>query len=155
MQKTIRPYIYGWADAYRKRGIGMKKGILIAIVIIMLFGCFTLTGCREANRVNYNVSKDADNFNVVRRLAVINTVNGKPVFEMIGRFAINADTEDNQLEVIVETSQGKYKKHIVGLNQATTMYVVEDLSGADVSKWKYEINYLPKMIQPFDIVQKE
>lgn len=133
----------------------MKKGILIAIVAVMLFGCFTLTGCREANRVNYNVSKDADNFNVVRRLAVINTVNGTPVFEMVGRFAINADTMDNQLEVIVETSQGKYKKHIVGLNQATTMYVVEDLSGADVSKWKYEINYLPKMIQPFDIVQKE
>lgn len=133
----------------------MKKGILIAIVAVMLFGCFTLTGCREANRVNYNVSKDADNFNVVRRLAVINTVNGTPVFEMVGRFAINADTKDNQLEVIVETSQGKYKKHIVGLNQATTMYVVEDLSGANVSKWKYEINYLPKMIQPFDIVQKE
>lgn len=133
----------------------MKKGILIAIVAVMLFGCFTLTGCREANRVNYNVSKDADNFNVVRRLAVINTVNGTPVFEMVGRFAINADTADNQLEVIVETSQGEYKKHIVGLNQATTMYVVEDLSGADVSKWKYEINYLPKMIQPFDIVQKE
>lgn len=133
----------------------MKKGILIAIVAVMLFGCFTLTGCREANRVNYNVSKDADNFNVVRRLAVINTVNGTPVFEMVGRFAINADTADNQLEVIVETSRGKYKKHIVGLNQATTMYVVEDLSGADVSKWKYEINYLPKMIQPFDIVQKE
>ena len=133
----------------------MKKGILIAIVMAMLFGCFTLTGCREANRVNYNVSKDADNFNVVRRLAVINTVNGTPVFEMVGRFAINADTKDNQLEVIVETSQGEYKKHIVGLNQATTMYVVEDLSGANVSKWKYEINYLPKMIQPFDIVQKE
>lgn len=133
----------------------MRKGILIAIVAVMLFGCFTLTGCREANRVNYNVSKDADNFNVMRRLAVINTVSGTPVFEMVGRFAIEADTEDNQLEVVVETSQGNYKKHIIGLNQATTMYVVEDISGADVSKWKYEINYLPKMIQPFDIVQKE
>lgn len=133
----------------------MKKVILIATIIMMLIGCFALTGCREANRVNYNVSKDADNFNVMRRLAVINTVSGTPVFEMVGRFAIEADTEDNQLEVVVETSQGNYKKHIIGLNQATTMYVVEDISGADVSKWKYEINYLPKMIQPFDIVQKE
>ena len=121
----------------------------------MLFGCLALTGCREANRVNYNVSKDADNFNVMRRLAVINTVDGSPVFEMVGRFAIEADTDDNQLEVVVETSQGTYKKHIIGLNQATTMYVVEDISGANVSKWKYEINYLPKMIQPFDIVQKD
>ena len=133
----------------------MKKAILIFMATMMLFGCLALTGCREAERVNYNVSKDADNFNVMRRLAVINTVDGSPVFEMVGRFAIEADTEDNQLEVVVETSQGTYKKHIIGLNQATTMYVVEDISGANVSKWKYEINYLPKMIQPFDIVQKE
>lgn len=133
----------------------MKKVILIVMIAAMLIGCFALTGCREANRVNYNVSKDADNFNVMRRLAVINTVSGTPVFEMVGRFAIEADTDDNQLEVVIETSQGNYKKHIIGLNQATTMYVVEDISGADVSKWKYEINYLPKMIQPFDIVQKD
>lgn len=133
----------------------MRKIILIAVIVMMLVGLFSMTGCREANRVNYNVSKDADNFNVMRRLAVINTVDGSPVFEMVGRFAVEADTEDNQLEVVVETSQGTYKKHIIGLNQATTMYVVEDISGADVSKWKYEINYLPKMIQPFDIVQKD
>lgn len=133
----------------------MKKGVLIVIVAVMLFGCFNLTGCREADRVTYNVSKEADNFNVMRRLAVINTVSGEPVFELVGRFSITADTEDNQLEVIVETSKGKYKKHIVGLNQATTMYVVEDINGADVNKYKYEINYLPEMIQPFDIVQKE
>ena len=133
-----------------------KRIILILIAVLMVASCvFVFTGCREAKRVNYNVSKDADNFNVVRRLAVINTVKGTPVFEMIGRFSIEADTEDNQLEVIVETAEGVYKKHIVGLNQATTMYVVEDISGADVSKYKYEINYLPKMIQPFDIVQKD
>ena len=114
-----------------------------------------LTGCREAERVGYNVSQEADNFNVMRRLAVINTVSGEPVFEMIGRFSITADTDDNQLEVIVEVEDGKYKKHIVGLNQATTMYVVEDINGAEVNKFKYEINYLPKAIQPFDVVHKE
>ena len=134
----------------------MRKTLLIAIVIVMAIGSvFAFTGCRESERVSYNVSQEADNFNVMRRLAVINTVSGEPVFEMIGRFSITADTDDNQLEVIVEVEDGKYKKHIVGLNQATTMYVVEDINGAEVNKFKYEINYLPKAIQPFDIVQKE
>lgn len=91
----------------------------------------------------------------MRRLAVINTVSGEPVFEMVGRFSVEADTNDNQLEVIVEVEEGTYKKHIIGLNQATTMYVVEDINGADVSKYKYEINYLPEAIQPFDIVTIE
>lgn len=129
----------------------MKKKIIAITLIIM---ALVLTGCREADRVSYNVSKDADNFNVIRRLAVINTVSGEPVFEMIGRMSVYADTEDEQLEVVVEVAEGKYKKHIVGLNQATTMYVIEDINGADVSKYKYEINYLPEMIQPFKIVQK-
>lgn len=152
---TYEPFSDNALTPKGEKGNSMKKTILILMALVMIVGCFSLTGCREANRVDYNVSKDADNFNVMRRLAVINTVDGSPVFEMVGRFAINADTEDNQLEVVVETSQGVYKKHIIGLNQATTMYVVEDISGADVSKWKYEINYLPKMIQPFDIVHKE
>lgn len=129
-----------------------KKMMIILLAVAMLF---TLVGCREADRVTYNISKEADNFNVMRRLAVINTVNGKPVFEMIGRLSITADTEHHQLEVVVETDEGKYKKHIIGLNDATTMYVVEDINGANVNKFKYEINYLPEMIQPFDIVQKK
>lgn len=129
-----------------------KKVLLIALVIAMLFGiAFCFTGCRESERVTYNISKEADNFNVMRRLAVINTVDGQPVFEMIGRFSITADEEESQLEVVVEVGKGVYKKHIIGLNKATTMYVVEDINGAKVSKYKYEINYLPTMIQPFAI----
>ena len=129
----------------------MKKTLIIMALLVTMM----LTGCRESYRVSHNVSLEADNFNVMRRLAVINTVSGEPVFEMVGRFSIEADTDDNQLEVVVEVDEGTYKKHIIGLNQATTMYVVEDINGADVSKYKYEINYLPEAIQPFDIVTIE
>ena len=129
----------------------MKKTLIIMALLVTMM----LTGCRESYRVSHNVSLEADNFNVMRRLAVINTVSGEPVFEMVGRFSIEADTDDNQLEVVVEVDEGTYKKHIIGLNQATTMYVVEDINGADVSKYKYEINYLPEAIQPFDIVMIE
>lgn len=34
------------------------------------------------------------------------------------------------------------------------MYVIEDLGGADVSNYKYEINFLPEMIQPIEITNK-
>lgn len=134
----------------------MKKVLIIVLAVVIVFGSVCVfTGCREANRVTYNVSKEADNFNVMRRLAVINTVDGKPVFEMIGRFSITADDEDSQLEIVVEVGKGVYKKHIIGLNQATTMYVVEDINGAKVSKYKYEINYLPQMIEPFTITMND
>ena len=128
----------------------MKRIICITLLITLI--C-VLSGCTEAGKVRHNVSKEADNFNVMRRVAVINTVNGEPVFEIIGRMSIYADNNDNQLEVVVEVDNGVYKKHIIGLNEATTMYVVEDINGADVDPYKYEINYLPESIFPFTITE--
>lgn len=49
----------------------------------------------------------------------------------------------SELEVIIETAEGKYQKDYVYLNDYT-MYVVEDISGSDVDKYHYEINFLPQ-----------
>jgi uncharacterized protein YxeA len=71
--------IYGVTKGRKKMA---KKIVLIVVALMMICSvAFMTTGCREADRVSYNVSQDADNFNVMRRLAVINTVDGKPVFE--------------------------------------------------------------------------
>ena len=40
-------------------------GMMAAVIIVVLMA---LTGCSEADKVSYNVSKQADNFNVNRRL---------------------------------------------------------------------------------------
>ena len=117
----------------------MKKIVAIMTIAILMLA---LASCRQSEKVSYNVSKEADNFNVVRRVAVINTISGKPLFEAIGRISIDTGTE-NKLVLIVEVGENKYKKHIVGLNAATTMYVVEDVNGTGVDKYAYEMNYNP------------
>lgn len=121
----------------------MKKIITIALFILML--C-TMSGCRQSDRVSHNIGKEADNFNVTRRLAVINARTDKPVFELIGNFSLH-NNSTNELEVICETEKGVYKKHFVYLNE-WTIYVVEDISGAYVDKYHYEVNFLPEMIIP-------
>ncbi|EOD6233995.1 hypothetical protein ACJZQ5_002950, partial [Enterococcus hirae] len=105
----------------------MKK----LIVFISLLGIgITLGACRESDKVSYNVSQEADNFNVIRRVAVINTRTDKVEFEAIGR--ISVDTEDkNKLVILVETGKNEYKKHLVNMT-SWNMYVVEDLEGAKV-----------------------
>lgn len=130
----------------------MKKSIAIILTTVMII--VALTGCTEADRVSHNVSQEADNFNILRRLTVINTRTDKPSFELIGAFSITVDNADQQLEVTCEMEDGTYKKHIIGLNDET-MYVVEDLGGAEVNKYKYEVNFLPEMIQPFDIITSD
>lgn len=106
---------------------------------------------QQADRVSENLSKQADNFNIVRQVTVINCLQGDVLFQMTGKMSIKADNADNQLEIIVE-DDGTYTKHFIGLSDNVT-YVVEDLNlGANnVSNYKYTINYNPKMWLPVDV----
>ncbi len=61
---------------------------------------------------------------------------------------------DNQLEIICETGRNEFKKHFIGLN-AETLYVVEDLCGANVSRYRYEVNFLPEMILPITFTSND
>lgn len=131
----------------------MKKKLLCALSIA-LFASFMLTGCTEADKVQHNISKQADNFNIVRQVTVIDCITGDTLFQMSGRMSITADTTDNQLEVLVEMDDGNYCKHIIGLSDNVT-YVVEDLNLGEneVNKYKYTINFNPKMWLPeFDTI---
>ena len=130
----------------------MKTKTLLAATMIIL-AIVTLTGCgRESEKVSYNIAQEADNFNVLRRVVVINTRTDKAEFECIGRLAVEVGSK--RLDVIVETDENKYQKHIINLT-GNNMYIVEDLGKAEVNKYKYEINYLPEMIIPFDVVTKK
>jgi hypothetical protein len=124
----------------------MKR--LISIFLIFIIACASLCigGCRlrEADKVAYNVSKEADFFNVVRRITVINCRTDKVLYQLTGTFSINTNN-NRELEVICELPDDVYTKHYIYLNDWTT-YVVEDLSGANVSKYSYELNFLPEAI---------
>ena len=132
----------------------MNKKIILFVTFLTMF----LESCTEADKVSHNISKEADNFNVVRRVAIINTRTDKVEFEVIGRISIydNTSSKDSTstLTVVVETSPDKYKKHIVKLTN-WNMYVVEDLEGAAVDQYKYEINYMPESILPFKITESK
>lgn len=131
----------------------MKKIKIISLILVLVIGTIVLTGCTESYRVSSNIGKQADNFNVTRRISVINARSDKPVFELIGNFSLQ-NNANNELEIIVEVENGKYKKHFIYLNE-WTMYVVEDVSGAYVDKYHYEINYLPEMIVPITITSQD
>lgn len=119
----------------------MKKKIAVLMALVVLV-CFAATGCTEADQVSSNISKEADNFNVTRKLTVLNARTDTVLLELTGTFALKNNSE-NELEVIIETEEGKYQKDYVYLNDYT-MYVVEDISGSAVDKYHYEINFLPE-----------
>lgn len=127
----------------------MKKIFMILFVIAILLCC---SSCEtQAERVSYNLSQQADNFNIVRQLTVINCIGGDVLFQMTGKLSIEADEAEKQLEIIVE-NDGTYVKHFVGLSDNVT-YVVEDLNLGenDVKNYQYTLNFNPKMWIPVTV----
>jgi len=133
-----------------ERNRKMKKLTVISALVLALVCGVSLTGCQQADRVSSNLSKEADNFNVVRKLTVINSFSDTVIFQMTGYISIKVDTEDNQLEITVKESDDSYKKHFVNLNEFT-VYLVEDVTGSDVSASKYSLSWNPDMVLPFDV----
>lgn len=118
----------------------MKRKVILILAFILVI---VVTGCRESRRVSYNVSKEADSFNVTRRITVFNVRTDKVLWQMTGNFSTQDSGGD--LDVIVELPDHTYAKHYFDLNEWTT-YVVEDLSGTNVTPYAYELNFLPESL---------
>ncbi|MCO5478590.1 hypothetical protein NG891_17830, partial [Enterococcus gallinarum] len=68
----------------------------IVSMVLVSMGLFLFTGCTDADIASYNLSEDADNFKVLRKVTFINTVTDEVLYTVEGNFSIAADTEDNQ-----------------------------------------------------------
>ena len=123
----------------------MRKNKIVAIAVA-LAASLALTSCREATYASYNVSKEADNFKVLRRITVVNTRSDNILYELEGFFSLQ-NTSTKEIAVISRTGEDEYKKDFIYLNEWTT-YVVEDLDGSDVSPYHYELTIIPKSYPP-------
>lgn len=130
----------------KSKNIATAIGMIIGILLII----FGLTGCTDADIASQNVSKEADQFRVKRRIVFINLRHDSYLFEIIGNCSIETDRNDNQLEVICKVGEDKYQKHFLYLSNETT-YTVEQLNYSEVSKYDYEIVFKPESIIPVKI----
>lgn len=131
----------------------MKK--IIALMLMCVILMVGLVGCadNQSARVSYNLSTQANNFNITRQITVFNTRTDTVLFQMTGLMSIS-NNASNELEVVVETDAGVYKKHFIYLSDDTT-YIVEDVTGAFVDKYHYELNILPEMIIPVTVTSND
>lgn len=129
----------------------MKKVLAVILAIVMMVG---LIGCTEASRVSSNISKEADNFNVVRELTVMNDMTGQITLMATGYLSIRVDENENQLEItckeIDDNGSISYKKHFAGFSMHTS-YTLTDITGSDVNPNKFTLNFNPDMLMPFDV----
>ena len=126
----------------------MKK--FIAFIMVLASVCVILVGCSEADKVNANISKQADYFETERKITVYNARTDKIILEAEGFMSIS-NNSSNELVVTCKVGPNTYKKNYVYLNDYT-MYVVEDITGTHTDPYHYKMYFHTEF--PIDIETK-
>lgn len=120
----------------------MKKFLALAAIPLAIVACGT-----DADVASQNLSKAADQFEIVRKITFLNGITDSSPMEIQGRCSINADGVDQQLEVTCKTDDDQFVKHFLGLSDNMT-YVVEQLEPAAASTARYRFIVKPSVLVP-------
>lgn len=119
----------------------MKK---IVLVVLLIFIVFALSSCRQADTVRHNLKREADDFNIRRRITVMNTRTDTPLMQITGLISIDVD-KDGDLNITIEKAPNEFVLNYAHLSQDTT-YIVEQIETKEVNKYMYEIKFYPKQL---------
>jgi hypothetical protein len=123
----------------------MKKLLSIALGLGILL---TVAGCRtDADVVSENLSKSADQFQVLRRVVFYNGITESYMLTIEGYCSLGNYDSAGSLSVTCKVGEGQFKKHFLGLSDNVT-YFVEQLDGKNVSADHYIVIWKPSVIIP-------
>jgi len=123
----------------------MKKIATIVSLIALMF----LSACdNQATRVNRNIIDEADNFNLYRRVAVINLLDNQPLFEITGFFSL--EDRGDRINITIQTGPDSFQRHMINVNEFV-FWLVEDLNDIAVDPFSHTIIIQPEMFMNFDL----
>ena len=117
----------------------MKRITIFALILVI---ALVLTACSAADKVTHNLRREAEEFNVRRRITVMNTRTDTALMQITGLLSINTDG-DGDLNITIEKAPGEYVLNYAHLSQDTT-YIVEQIETKAVNKYQYEIIFYPQ-----------
>ncbi len=121
-----------------------KKLAVVAVALVTLLGTSAAACDDDADVASENISKAADNFEVMRRIVFYNTINGNYILVIEGR--CNIEDDGNQLEVTCKLSPSDLRKHFLGLTNVT--YFVEQIEPTAASVDRYRVSFKPEAVIP-------
>lgn len=125
----------------------MKKKVIAAILAGVLVLSFV--GCTEADKVNANLSKQADYFECERRVTVYNARTDLIILIVEGYLSVSNNTS-NELVITCKVGADEYKKNYVYINEYT-MYVVEDITGTHTDPYHYKLYFHTEIMPDIEV----
>ena len=83
----------------------MKK--IFTIVLILILSIVLVACSSQSEKVTYNLRREAEEFNVRRRITVMNTRTDTALMQITGLLSIDVDN-DGDLNITIEKAPGEY-----------------------------------------------
>lgn len=126
----------------------MKRAAIAAVAVATL-GAATLAGCTsDAHRVSKNLSTDAEQFRIERKIVFYNGVTNQYIAEVDGKCSVDAQSGlARTLAVTCKIGPGKYIKDDLGLSDNVTWFMLQQKAVAE-SIYHYKVVFKPQNIVP-------
>lgn len=119
--------------------------VLFAISMILVFGIIALicSGCSRAGTVQHNIQKDADKFEVYRKMTFVNLYTGELLYSAEGYFSVQT-TYDNQYQgqqeiaLVFKVGANKYKMDYFSIAE-NVCYVIEQAENTTTNPYYWNI----------------
>lgn len=127
----------------------MKKFLIVPMLAALVLAGAACTNNSKADVASSNLSKEAEQFKINRRIVFFNGITDKYLLTIEGYCSV--ETGDSalkgSLEVTCRTGSNQYKKHFLGLSDNVS-YFVEQIDSANVSENHYEVIFRPETLIP-------
>lgn len=115
-------------------------------IITAILGLSLLTACQDdAQIAKYNMTKAADNFEIMRRVVFYNSIMDKIVLVTEGKCSVDAGSL--RTSVICKIGEGRYIRNFYGKSD-NTVYFVEQMASVPVNVYHYRRTFKPQSILP-------
>ena len=122
----------------------MKNRVLPILIMIVLL--LTLVSCSQADNVTVQLKNDADEFQIVRRITVINLRTDSVLYEIEGRISYTVEA-DGDFSIVAKTGENSFKRDTIGVGQAGNgiTYIVEQIEPLEEDPYHYEIRLYARL----------
>ena len=118
--------------------------IILIIVSVILIGIMSMfSGCDQAETVTWNIQKDADKFNVYRKMTFVNLYTNELLYSAEGYFSVQttySNTYQGQQEIgiVFKIGKNEYKMDYFSMAE-NVAYVIEQAENTTTNPYHWQI----------------
>lgn len=121
----------------------MKKKFLIVILVLIVPIALLFTGCSQAETVTHNLQKNADKFNIYRRIIFVNLYTNEPLYSAEGYFSIQTTYSNDyqgqqEIGVIFKVGADEFKMDYFSIDN-NVAYVIEQIENTSTDPYRWQI----------------